>query len=93
MHLEMTIPLSTTGSLGAMYLLLAHLILRFPFLVCTWGIKLNPGPYLPPSLSPPPLLSSLPLSPPLPPWKGPAGILLETKHLHEQTWRVSVESA
>ena len=67
MRLEMTVPLSTTGSLGAVYLLLAHLIPRFIFLVCTWNIKLNPGPY------PPPLLASLLLSLllPSPLWKGP----------------------
>lgn len=66
MHLEMTVPLSTTGSLGAVYLLLAHLIPRFLFLVCTRNIKLNPGPS-------PPLLASLLLSLllPSPLWKGP----------------------
>lgn len=94
MHLEMTVPLSTTGPLGAVYLLLAHLILRFLFLTCTRNIKLNPGPYLPPFLSPPPLLASLLLSPSLPLWKGPCwNTFGDEKHLHGQTWSVNMESA
>lgn len=87
MHLEMTVPLSTTGSLGAVYLLLAHLIPSFPFLVCTGNIKLNPQDLISllSSLSPFPSRLSAPLlSPPL--WKNPAGILLGMKYLHGQTW-------